>query len=108
MVARVYEPGFRVDLHHKDLGILTAAAREAGVAIPLGALTAQLMGDCAPRATETSTIARCTCSWRPCPAADPRDLLASPTAHACWLHSRRWSALRSVYSGMMRLSRSSG
>jgi 2-hydroxy-3-oxopropionate reductase len=44
MVARVYEPGFRVDLHHKDLGILTAAAREAGVAIPLGALTAQLMG----------------------------------------------------------------
>ncbi|HEY1387578.1 MAG TPA: 2-hydroxy-3-oxopropionate reductase [Ktedonobacterales bacterium] len=44
MVARVYEPGFRVDLHHKDLGILTTAAREAGVAIPLGALTAQLMG----------------------------------------------------------------
>src|SRR5262249_6001339 len=30
MVARVYEPGFRVDLHHKDLGILIAAAREAG------------------------------------------------------------------------------
>ena len=44
MVARVYEPGFRVDLHHKDLGILIAAAREAGVAIPLGALSAQLMG----------------------------------------------------------------
>ena len=44
MVARVYKPGFRVDLHHKDLGILIAAAREAGVAIPLGALTAQLMG----------------------------------------------------------------
>jgi 2-hydroxy-3-oxopropionate reductase len=44
MVARTYKPGFRVDLHHKDMGILTAAAREAGVAIPLGALTAQLMG----------------------------------------------------------------
>ncbi|MEO6827333.1 MAG: 2-hydroxy-3-oxopropionate reductase [Microbacteriaceae bacterium] len=44
MVARSFEPGFRVDLHHKDLGIVTAAAREAGVAIPLGALTAQLMG----------------------------------------------------------------
>jgi 2-hydroxy-3-oxopropionate reductase len=44
MVARVYEPGFRVDLHHKDLGILIAAAHEAGVAIPLGALAAQLMG----------------------------------------------------------------
>jgi 2-hydroxy-3-oxopropionate reductase len=44
MVARQYAPGFRVDLHHKDLGIVTAAARDAGVAIPLGATAAQLMG----------------------------------------------------------------
>jgi 2-hydroxy-3-oxopropionate reductase len=44
MVARNYPPGFRVDLHHKDLGIVTAAAREAGVAIPLGSTAAQLMG----------------------------------------------------------------
>ena len=44
MIARQFTPGFRVDLHHKDLGIVTSAAREAGVAIPLGALVAQLMG----------------------------------------------------------------
>jgi 2-hydroxy-3-oxopropionate reductase len=44
MLAHKFEPGFRVDLHHKDMGIVTAAAREAGVAIPLGALTAQLIG----------------------------------------------------------------
>ncbi|ROS74600.1 2-hydroxy-3-oxopropionate reductase [Cellulomonas sp. PhB143] len=44
MAKREFQPGFRVDLHHKDLGIVTAAAREAGVAIPLGAMTAQLMG----------------------------------------------------------------
>jgi 2-hydroxy-3-oxopropionate reductase len=44
MIAGDYTPGFRVDLHHKDLGIVTAAAREAGVAIPLGAVVAQLMG----------------------------------------------------------------
>jgi 2-hydroxy-3-oxopropionate reductase len=44
MLARQFEPGFRVDLHHKDLGITLATAREAGVVIPLGALTAQLMG----------------------------------------------------------------
>lgn len=43
MVAREFQPGFRVDLHHKDMGIILAAAREAGVAIPLGAHTAQLM-----------------------------------------------------------------
>jgi 2-hydroxy-3-oxopropionate reductase len=44
MLARTFQPGFRVDLHHKDLGIVTTAAREAGVAIPLGAMVAQLMG----------------------------------------------------------------
>jgi 2-hydroxy-3-oxopropionate reductase len=44
MIAREFAPGFRVDLHHKDLGIVTSAAREVGVAIPLGAAVAQLMG----------------------------------------------------------------
>jgi 2-hydroxy-3-oxopropionate reductase len=44
MLAREFAPGFRVDLHHKDLGIVTSAAREVGVAIPVGALVAQLMG----------------------------------------------------------------
>ena len=44
MLAGQFQPGFRIDLHHKDMGIVTAAAREKGVAIPLGALTAQLVG----------------------------------------------------------------
>jgi 2-hydroxy-3-oxopropionate reductase len=44
MRAREFAPGFRIDLHHKDLGIVTAAAREVGVAIPLGAHVAQLVG----------------------------------------------------------------
>jgi len=44
MLERNFTPGFRVDLHHKDLGIVQDAAREAGVAIPLGALAAVLMG----------------------------------------------------------------
>jgi len=43
MLSRTFPPGFRIDLHHKDLGIVTAAAREAGVVVPLGALVAQLM-----------------------------------------------------------------
>lgn len=43
MLTRSFPPGFRIALHHKDLGIVTAAAREAGVVIPLGALVAQLM-----------------------------------------------------------------
>jgi 2-hydroxy-3-oxopropionate reductase len=44
MLAGDFQPGFRIDLHHKDMGIVTAAARERDVAIPLGALTAQLVG----------------------------------------------------------------
>jgi 2-hydroxy-3-oxopropionate reductase len=42
MLTRSFEPGFRIELHHKDLGIVTAAAREAGVVTPLGSLVAQL------------------------------------------------------------------
>ncbi|MFB6720522.1 2-hydroxy-3-oxopropionate reductase [Kribbella sp. NPDC056345] len=43
MLSRSFEPGFRIDLHHKDMGIVTAAAREAGVVVPLGSLVAQLV-----------------------------------------------------------------
>ena len=43
MLDRSFDPGFRIELHHKDLGIVTSAAREAGVVIPVGALLGQLM-----------------------------------------------------------------
>jgi 2-hydroxy-3-oxopropionate reductase len=43
MLGRSFDPGFRIDLHHKDMGIVTSAAREAGVVLPLGALVAALM-----------------------------------------------------------------
>jgi 2-hydroxy-3-oxopropionate reductase len=43
MLARDFTPGFRIALHHKDMGIVTSAAREAGVVIPLGAVVAQLI-----------------------------------------------------------------
>ncbi|HET6293965.1 MAG TPA: 2-hydroxy-3-oxopropionate reductase [Kribbella sp.] len=43
MLARDFKPGFRLELHHKDLGIVQAAAREVGVVIPLGAVVSQLV-----------------------------------------------------------------
>ncbi|QIS10684.1 2-hydroxy-3-oxopropionate reductase [Nocardia arthritidis] len=43
MLARAFQPGFRIDLHHKDLGIVSDAARQAGVVLPVGALVTQLM-----------------------------------------------------------------
>ncbi|PRB70276.1 2-hydroxy-3-oxopropionate reductase [Arthrobacter sp. MYb213] len=44
LLDREFTPGFRLALHHKDMGIVTSAAREAGVVLPLGALVAQLVG----------------------------------------------------------------
>ncbi|HET6291977.1 MAG TPA: 2-hydroxy-3-oxopropionate reductase [Kribbella sp.] len=43
MIRHELQPGFRIDLHHKDLGIVLDSARQAGVVIPLGAVVAQLM-----------------------------------------------------------------
>jgi 2-hydroxy-3-oxopropionate reductase len=43
MLARRFNPGFRIDLHDKDMGIAVAAARKANVALPVTGLTAQLM-----------------------------------------------------------------
>jgi 2-hydroxy-3-oxopropionate reductase len=43
MIKREFAPGFRIDLHHKDMGIAIAAAREAGVSLPLTGLVAQLV-----------------------------------------------------------------
>jgi 2-hydroxy-3-oxopropionate reductase len=43
MLTRSFDPGFHIELHHKDLGILTAATREAGVITPIGAVVTQLM-----------------------------------------------------------------
>jgi 2-hydroxy-3-oxopropionate reductase len=43
MLRRDFTPGFRIELHDKDMGIVTSAARQAGVVIPLGAVVAQLV-----------------------------------------------------------------
>jgi 2-hydroxy-3-oxopropionate reductase len=40
---RSYPPGFRVDLHHKDLGIALDSAGQANVPLPLTAGTQQLL-----------------------------------------------------------------
>jgi 2-hydroxy-3-oxopropionate reductase len=38
-----FTPGFRLALHHKDLGIVQRTARDAGVALPVTAAVAQLV-----------------------------------------------------------------
>ena len=43
MLARQFKPGFRMELHHKDMGIVQAAARDADVSVPVAGLVAQLI-----------------------------------------------------------------
>ena len=43
MIGREFAPGFRIDLHHKDMGIVTAAARAVEAPLPVGSLVAQLV-----------------------------------------------------------------
>ena len=38
-----FEPGFRIELHHKDLGIALTTAREAGVSLPVTAIVDQML-----------------------------------------------------------------
>ncbi len=43
LLERTYPAGFRVTLHDKDFGIITAAARAQGLSLPATAVVAQLM-----------------------------------------------------------------
>ncbi len=42
-LSHTFEPGFRAELHHKDLGIALAAGREYGVALPVTAIVDQML-----------------------------------------------------------------
>jgi 2-hydroxy-3-oxopropionate reductase len=47
MIKRTFNPGFRIGLHQKDLGLALSGARALGVALPQTAGAAQLMQTCA-------------------------------------------------------------
>ena len=46
MIKRTFNPGFRIGLHQKDLGLALSGARALGVALPQTASAAQLMQVC--------------------------------------------------------------
>ena len=45
MLTHSFDPGFRIELHHKDLGIALAAGREYGVTLPVTAVVDQMLQD---------------------------------------------------------------
>src|SRR3546814_19653492 len=49
MVERNFEPGFRIELRQKDLGLALAGARALGISLPNTATTQELMNAMAAR-----------------------------------------------------------
>ncbi|MFI0151778.1 2-hydroxy-3-oxopropionate reductase [Streptomyces lydicus] len=49
LLAGDFRPGFKLELHHKDMGIVTDAARTVGAALPVGAAAAQLVASAVAR-----------------------------------------------------------
>ena len=49
MIKRTFDPGFRIELHQKDLGLALGNARQAGVALPNTATTQELFNACGAR-----------------------------------------------------------
>lgn len=49
MIKRTFEPGFRIDLHQKDLAIALSSAKSLGVALPNTATAQQLFSACTAR-----------------------------------------------------------
>ena len=47
MVKRTFEPGFRIELHQKDLNLALSSARALGVALPNTAMAQELFNSCA-------------------------------------------------------------
>ena len=47
MVQRTFKPGFRIELHQKDLNLALQGAKELGLSLPNTASAAQLMQSCA-------------------------------------------------------------
>ena len=47
MVKRTFEPGFRIELHQKDLNLALASARALGVSLPGTAMAQELFNSCA-------------------------------------------------------------
>ena len=49
MVRRTFDPGFRIELHEKDLNLALSSARTLGVALPSTAIAQQLFSACTAR-----------------------------------------------------------
>ena len=53
MVKRTFEPGFRIELHQKDLNLALSTARQLGLSLPNTAAAQELFNACAAHGGKT-------------------------------------------------------
>jgi 2-hydroxy-3-oxopropionate reductase len=49
MIKRTFDPGFRIELHQKDLNLALSNARQVGIALPNTATAQELLNACSAR-----------------------------------------------------------
>jgi 2-hydroxy-3-oxopropionate reductase len=47
MIKRTFDPGFRIELHQKDLNLALSSARQLGISLPNTATAQELFNACA-------------------------------------------------------------
>jgi 2-hydroxy-3-oxopropionate reductase len=70
MLNRAFNPGFRIRLHQKDLGLALSAARDLGLSLPNTAVTQQLFSSCVAHGSgdlDHSALVLATESMAECP-----------------------------------------
>ena len=63
MIKRTFDPGFRIELHQKDLSLALAGARALGVSLPNTATAMELFNACAPMAARAGIIPAWSRRW---------------------------------------------
>jgi 2-hydroxy-3-oxopropionate reductase len=77
MIERIFDPGFRIELHRKDLNLALQGARALSLSLPNTATTQELFNAAAGSAAKAGTI-RDWCGRAP-GGAPGREVVAPPT-----------------------------
>jgi 2-hydroxy-3-oxopropionate reductase len=67
MINRTFDPGFRIELHQKDLNLALSSARQMGMSLPNTATAQELFNSCVAhgdKAWDHSALVRTRDSWR--------------------------------------------
>src|SRR3546814_18661169 len=65
MIKRTFDPGFRIELHQKDLNLALVGARALGISLPNTATAQELMNACAANGMSKQN-GRASCRKRVC------------------------------------------